>query len=441
MTQHTAAGAPLSAPLSIIVIGAGPGGLLLAQGLRKHGFAVAVYERDAARTDYLQGFRLQIRSRGIAALQDCLPPELYQAFASTYARAPDEYAVLSEQLEELPRIVSDPDLENSEREKSVSRITLRQVLLAGLDGVIHYGKTYERYEERADGKVVAYFSDGSSVVGDLLVGADGANSRVRRQLLPQARWVDTGARRLAGKIALTEDVRRAVPPDFYRKTVSVKSSGGFNLFFTSHEFRPGQEALGPIGAEDRAALAEHEGLLFDNGKSYIMWALSGRAEQLPPDDELFAYDGPQLRAFVNRVVEGWHPVYRQLFDLSDTSTLGVLPIRTSLPVEPWPTRRVTLLGDAIHSMTYFRALGANTAMADAALFLRALLAWRDGGRHLLEALNDYEARMLEHGFDAVRKSIAAFEQAHSGSTRRDWADVQSVPGQSLWVQSGKRHAA
>jgi 2-polyprenyl-6-methoxyphenol hydroxylase-like FAD-dependent oxidoreductase len=426
--------------LKVIVIGAGPGGLLLAQGLKKHGFDVAVYERDHARTDYLQGFRLQIRSRGIEALQACLPPHLYEAFATTYARAPDEYAVLSERFEELPRIVSDPELENSEREKSVSRITLRQVLLSGLDGTIHYGKTYERYEEGADGRVLAHFSDGSSVAGDLLVGADGANSRVRRQLLPHARWVDTGARRLAGKIELTEAVRRAVAPTFYRKTVSVKSDSGFNLFFTSHEFQPGHEALGPIGAEDRAALREHDGLLFDNAKSYIMWALSGLKEVLPPDDALFAYDGEQLRAFINGVVADWHPVYRQLFDLTDTSTLGVLPIRTSLPVDPWPTRRVTLLGDAIHSMTYFRALGANTAMADAALFLRALLAWRDG-EDLLEALRGYEARMLEQGFDAVRKSIAAFEQGHAGSKHGAWADVRSAPGQSLWVQSGKQREA
>jgi 2-polyprenyl-6-methoxyphenol hydroxylase-like FAD-dependent oxidoreductase len=428
-------------PLKVIVIGAGPGGLLLAQGLKKHGIEVAVYERDAARTDYLQGFRLQIRSRGIDALKACLPDELYTAFATTYARAPDEYALLSEQFEELPRLVTDPDLEHSEREKSVSRITLRQVLVTGLRSLIHYQKTFDRYEEREDGKVVAYFTDGSSVVGDVLVGADGANSRVRRQLVPQARWVDTGARRLAGKIELTEDVRRAVPPAFYRKTVSVKSGSGFNLFFTSHEFRPGHEALGPIGAEDRAALAEHEGLLFDNGKSYIMWALSGLKEQLPPDDELFDYDGEQLRAFINGVVDGWHPVYRQLFDLTDTSTLGVLPIRTSLPVEPWPTRHVTLLGDAIHSMTYFRALGANTAMADAAFFLHEILAWRDGSKDLVHALHDYEARMLEHGFEAVRKSISAFEQGHAGSAHGEWADVRSAPGQRLWVQSGKQRAA
>jgi len=130
-----------------------------------------------------------------------------------------------------------------------------------------------------------------------------------------------------------------------------------------------------------------------------------------------------------------------LFDLSDTSTLGVLPIRTSLPVVPWPTRAVTLLGDAIHSMTYFRALGANTALADAALFVQQILAQRDGGKDLLAALHDYEAQMLEQGFDAVRKSIAAFEQGHATTSQQDWPDVRSAPGQSLWVQSQKTRQA
>jgi len=433
MSEHQA--------LHVIVIGAGPGGLLLAQGLKKHGVSVAVYERDQARTDYLQGFRLQIRTRGLDALRACLPPELYASFDTTYAAAPPDYAVLSEQLQELPRTVADPELENSERDKSVSRITLRQVLLSGLDDVLHYDKQYDRYEERTDGKVVAYFTDGSSVVGDVLVGADGANSRVRRQLVPQARWVDTGARRLAGKIELTDAIKQQVPELFYQKTLSVQSSGGFNLFFTSHEFRPGHEAVGAIGIEDRAALGAHEGLLFDNAKSYIMWALSGLREQLPADDELFRYDGDELRAFINGVVADWHPAYRQLFDLTDTSTLGVLPIRTSLPVEPWSTRRVTLLGDAIHSMTYFRALGANTAMADAAFFLRHILEHRDGGKPLLPALHDYEAQMLEHGFEAVRKSIAAFEAGHATSSSGDWQDVRSATGQKLWVQSRQTRVA
>lgn len=81
----------------------------------------------------------------------------------------------------------------------------------GLEGILHIGKKFINYEERDD-KVIAFFEDGSSVEGDLLIGtfflplllvllfiiiifkkgADGANSKVRMQLLPHADRVRTG---------------------------------------------------------------------------------------------------------------------------------------------------------------------------------------------------------------------------------------------------------
>ncbi len=69
---------------------------------------------------------------------------------------------------------------------SVSRITLHQVLSAGLDGVLHHGKEFERYERAADGTVTLHFADGTTATADVLVAADGANSRVRGQYLPHA---------------------------------------------------------------------------------------------------------------------------------------------------------------------------------------------------------------------------------------------------------------
>ena len=76
---------------------------------------------------------------------------------------------------------------------------LREVLLSDLDDVVRRGKTFERYETGVDGRVTAYFSDGTSATADVLIGADGANSRVRQQLLPDAERIDTGILAIAGK--------------------------------------------------------------------------------------------------------------------------------------------------------------------------------------------------------------------------------------------------
>jgi 2-polyprenyl-6-methoxyphenol hydroxylase-like FAD-dependent oxidoreductase len=73
-----------------------------------------------------------------------------------------------------------------------------------------------------------------------------------------------------------------------------------------------------------------------------------------------------------------------------------------VPVGPWQTQRITLLGDAIHSMTPFRGIGANVALRDAANLCEALCAANGGEKDLLESIHSYEAQMLRYGFRAVR---------------------------------------
>ena len=56
----------------ILIIGAGLGGLALAQGLVKSGFNVTVFERDESPTSRSQGYRISIRSMGMNALSELL---------------------------------------------------------------------------------------------------------------------------------------------------------------------------------------------------------------------------------------------------------------------------------------------------------------------------------------------------------------------------------
>src|SRR5205807_5323015 len=69
--------------MHVLIIGGGIGGLCLAQGLRRRGVSVAVYERDRTPDARLQGYRLSIEPPGSAALHDCLPPELWQILVAT----------------------------------------------------------------------------------------------------------------------------------------------------------------------------------------------------------------------------------------------------------------------------------------------------------------------------------------------------------------------
>jgi 2-polyprenyl-6-methoxyphenol hydroxylase-like FAD-dependent oxidoreductase len=190
--------------MHVLIIGAGIGGLCLAQGLRRRGVSVSVYERDRTPDARLQGYRLSIEPPGSAALHDCLPPELWQILVATSGDQGERMGVFDEQLRQLMEEDAKPDrADPASGSHAISRVTFRQVLLAGLDNVVHFDKEFTRYEQAGDGAVTAHFADGGSATGDLLVGADGARSRVRRQLLPHARRIDTPAIGVGGKLPLT----------------------------------------------------------------------------------------------------------------------------------------------------------------------------------------------------------------------------------------------
>lgn len=84
---------------------------------------------------------------------------------------------------------------------NVDRATLRQILLSGLDDAVQYGKKLIRCEQHND-RVIAHFDDGSTVEGDVLVGADGIRSAVRAQRAPHAEIVDAGIVAIYGRIPI-----------------------------------------------------------------------------------------------------------------------------------------------------------------------------------------------------------------------------------------------
>jgi salicylate hydroxylase len=218
------------------IVGGGIGGLALAQGLKKAGMSAAVYERDRTPTDRLQGYRVHISPKGSEALHSCLPAELFEVFAATCSVGNRGFRFLTEKMEELLSIEIRSDARSIAQHRSASRITLRQVLLSGLDGILRFGKTFMHYEEMADGPIVLHFTDGSTATCDVLVGADGGNSRVRHQFLPHAQRIDTGAVGIAAKAMLTEENRRRLPPRVLAGTGMVMSPGRRGMFIGLHEF-------------------------------------------------------------------------------------------------------------------------------------------------------------------------------------------------------------
>lgn len=400
--------------LHVIIIGAGTGGLCLAHGLKQAGIRVSVYERDRTRRDGLQGYRVGISPRGSQALQACLPPGLFSLFLATCARGPRYFNILTEQMREvlsMPVLASEDIAKN---EQSVSRMTLRQVLLTGLDDVVFFDKRFSHYQDNEDGSVTAFFEDGSKSTGHVLVGADGTGSGVRKQRLPQARLEETGILSIAGKLPLTAESRALISDKMNEGVSLIMAPKGFGAIIHVTEFKWDRHGVKEgIGGNDAALISDWPGLLYDNTVDYIMWGVWAARQNLPADPTKLA--GGHLVRVALDMTQDWHPNMRKLIEMTDPTTTFPINVRTSVPLSPWDSSNVTLLGDAVHTMTPGRGVGANTALRDAALLCKKLTEVRDGQAILKQAIHEYEAEMLRYSTEAVlesRKQMDARDAIH-----------------------------
>ncbi|MFU8852861.1 FAD-dependent oxidoreductase [Micromonospora sp. SL1-18] len=388
-------------PLRVIIAGGGIGGLCLAQGLHAAGISVAVYERDAAPDARLQGYRLNIEPVGSRALHDCLPAHLWEILVATAGDPGPGMGVFTERLRLLMREDDLPTgLGPSQRTHAVSRITLRRLLLAGLHGIVQFGKEFTGYRQNADGTVTAFFADGTCATGDLLVGADGSRSRVRRQLLPHAKQRNAPGVGIGGKLRLGDTT--AWLPEEITSTKNVILPKRDFLFTAVFRRREGSDAIvAGVGDQLRAAGLDPDLVVQDTkDDDYVMWAYVAHRRVLPA--EATGQRGQRLRDLVMSRLAGWHPDVRELIAQTPEDTIEQFDFSAAAPVKPWPTTNVTLLGDAIHYMPPVGGLGGNAALHDANALRRALIAVSRGEQPLLPAIAEYERAMLTNGFDAVR---------------------------------------
>jgi 2-polyprenyl-6-methoxyphenol hydroxylase-like FAD-dependent oxidoreductase len=374
--------------INVVVVGGGIGGLALAQGLRRHGVGVAVYERDADRDDRLDRYRLAINPAGSRSLRACLPDRQWQAFLDTAGRPGGGFGFLRTDLRELV-VVEDaimyPEVPDpAERSYPVDRHTLRGILLDGLGDAVRYGKVFERYELAADGRPTAHFADGTSATGDVLVGADGMHSRLRAQYLPAATRRDTRALGVGLKLPLNADTRTWLPPRLAQGMNLVMAGAPYFLFTSAFERQ--QPA----------------------GDDYLLCAFVARNDQFPAHPERL--DGTRLKAHVAGLTTGWHPALRKLIDECPPHDVSAFPFQASDRPAPWTPSRVTVLGDAVHGMPPTGGNGANTALRDAALLTRRLSRAVRGELPLLDAIGGYEAEMREYGFQAVDLAMKTLRQ-------------------------------
>jgi len=396
-------------PVKVIIIGAGLGGLCLAHSLRQSNIDFAVFERDKGPWDRPQGYRLHLEADALHALQETLPPDLHSLFQATAQRTQPYTTILDRELRVLKRLVTDanhdeanwPDADETTAHCNVDRATLRQILLTRLEANCHFGKRLIRYEDHASG-VKAFFDDGSTVEGDVLVGADGIRSAVRTQRAPHAQVVDAGIRAIYGRVPF-RTAAELVPAEAFE-----------DIFAIASDERKVFLGLGSVRfpeAPDIAAVRLAKDTDLRKQDDYLVCIVGGRHEHFPSDAmALRNASGKELQRLASCLLNTWPERARAVVDHGDPTSFFFVEMYTSVPCILDAPSNVTLLGDAIHGMTPTLGRGANVAMRDAALLGRKLRVVASGNIALTEALASYEIAMLAYGYEVVMESVRMGQQ-------------------------------
>jgi 2-polyprenyl-6-methoxyphenol hydroxylase-like FAD-dependent oxidoreductase len=337
---------------SVTIIGAGLGGLTLARVLHVHGIPATIYEAEPSAGARTQGGQLDIHEHnGQLALEAAGLTGEFRAIIHEGGEA-------TRMLDSRGTVLLDEPDDGTAGRPEVLRGDLRRILLDSLPGeTVQWGRKVTDIQPLGDGRHQLTFADGSTMTTSLLVGADGAWSRVR-PLLSDAKpeyvgatfietyLYDVGERHSAAAAAVGNGAMYALTPG--KGIVAHREAG--NILHTYVELIRPAEWVADIDFTDTTAATARVAAEFDG------WA-------------------PELTALITEGETA--PIPRPIYTLPNGHRWDRVP-------------GVTLLGDAAHLMPP-AGEGANLAMLDGAELGKAIAAHPDD---IEAALTGYEETMF-----------------------------------------------
>lgn len=371
----------LIANKQIAIVGGGPGGLTLARLLQLKGANLKVYERDLNKDARVQGSPLDMHEEsGMVALRKA---NLVAEFENNVRVGADKKIIVNGHAE---IIFSDhtnnpaEDLANAPFRPEIDRGVLRKVFLQSLQPeTVVWDSHFVSMDQQNEGWLL-HFKNGSSAYADIVIAADGANSKIRPYV--------TNILAFYSGVTMVEinvdDAAKATPHIY-----AMLNGGKIMAFGNGKCLLGGQKGNGGLGFY--ASFKPDENWASNSGLNYA--------------------DKTQLLAWFKTAYSEWSPVF---YELLENATMPIIP----RPIYCMPLNQnwealsnLTLLGDAAHVMPPFAGEGANTSMFDAVELCDCLTS--DQYKTLQEAISFYETSMRKRAATAAKYSLENGERMHS----------------------------
>ena len=380
--------------MDIAIVGAGIGGLCAAAALLQRGHRVRVYEQASVMGELGAGIQMSANAVKVLdslGLRAALAPSAVRPEAFEFRRFDD-----GELLHRIPLGAAHETRHGApyfQMHRSDLHGALQAAVLAFDPSCITLNARLVSLDE-GEGSVRLHFDGTPSQQAELLIGADGIKSVVRRQVIGDDHPVATG--QVAWRCTVpTEDI----PPALRPAVVSSIWCGPKN----------------------------HAVMYYLRGGSLLNFV--GCVESATPEEESWTARRPW--AELDAEYRGWHPMVRAVIDLVDREQCFRWALNQREPALRWSLARTTLLGDAVHATLPYMAQGAAMAIEDAAVLARAL----ELQAPLTEQLRRYENHRAPRPARVVRESMEmgdlyhiadaesmrlAFQQRNIARSRNEW---------------------
>ncbi len=379
----------------IAIIGGGIGGVALAVACLHRGIPFTLYERDNNFDARSQGYGLTLQQAskaieglGIFSLEDGVTSTRHLVH-TTEGKVIGEWGIR--------KWVRDDTKTSTKRTNiHIARQSLRLALLEQLGGhdIVQWGHQLVNFKESEDNSVTLSFEvngEMKSAKADLVVGADGIRSTVRRLLIRE----DISPLRYLGCIVIL-----GICPLENLKEMNSSLLDSATVFQTAN----GNERI----------------YIMPYTSDSVMWQLSFPM----PEEEAKALSaqGPQALKEEACLRTQWHTPIPQILAATQEAQISGYPVYDRELLQPELLEKggqVTLIGDAAHPMSPFKGQGANQALLDALALARGIAKecrpsspWRKTGVRE-SVLKEFEVEMLQRSATKVNDSAAAAQFLHS----------------------------